>query len=145
MITGPVSTVKLARKLRSEMSVPERLLWRALRCRPGGFKFRRQHPAGVYVIDFVCSAVRLAIEVDGFAHGAAEVMQRDAAKTHHLRSQGIATLRVPAKAVLDDMGTVVERILAVCVEREVKVANRSTVPLHQPAAGPPPRSGEDLK
>ena len=52
MITGPRETVKCARKLRSEMTLPEALLWRALRQRPGGFKFRRQHLAGIYVLDF---------------------------------------------------------------------------------------------
>ncbi|MBC2663276.1 DUF559 domain-containing protein [Novosphingobium flavum] len=143
MITGPASTVKLARKLRSEMSVPERLLWGALRQRPGGYKFRRQHPAGVYVIDFYCPAVRLALEVDGFAHETGEVMNRDKAKSHHLRSQGVATLRMPAKAVLEDLSGAVERIVAVCAERAAKLAYRNEVPLHQPAAGPPPRSGED--
>ena len=58
MITGPVRSVKLARKLRSEMSLPEVLLWRQLRLRPVGLKFRRQHPAGPYVLDFYCAAAR---------------------------------------------------------------------------------------
>src|SRR3546814_8709223 len=65
VITGPRDTLKRARKLRSEMSLPERMLWRLLRGRPDGFKFRRQHPAGIYILDFYCPAVRLAIEVDG--------------------------------------------------------------------------------
>jgi hypothetical protein len=47
------------------MSLPEGLLWRELRKRPSGLKFRRQHPAGIYVLDFYCAAARLAIEVDG--------------------------------------------------------------------------------
>ena len=135
MITGPVDTVKRARKLRSEMSLPEVLLWRQLRLRPGGLKFRRQHPAGLYVLDFYCAAARLAIEIDGFAHDSAPGAKRDAARSVSLRSQGVATLRIPAKVVLEDM----ERVLA----RIVEVAS-SRVPLHQPAAGPPPRSGEDL-
>ena len=40
-------TIDKARKLRREMSLPEGLLWRELRARPGGLKFRRQHPSGV--------------------------------------------------------------------------------------------------
>ena len=144
MITGPAPTVKLARKLRNEMSVPERLLWRELRVRPGGYKFRRQHPAGIYVIDFYCAVVRLAVEVDGFSHETRDVMKRDQAKSHYLRSQGIATLRVPAKAVLEDIARVVQRIIAVCAERGVKLALRNCVPLHHPADGPPPRAGEDI-
>ena len=126
------------------MSLPEGLLWRQLRTRPGGFKFRRQHPAGVYVVDFYCAAARLAIEVDGFSHDTEEGARRDAARSHFLRSQGIATLRVPAKAVLGDIEVVVARIAVVCAERVERVALRTRVPLHHPADGPPPRVGEEL-
>ena len=134
MINGPRETLKRARKLRSEMTLPENLLWRELRARPEGLKFRRQHPAGVFVIDFYCPAAKLAIEVDGWAHDTAEVIRRDAAKSHFLRSQGLATLRVPAKVVLDDRAMAVARIVEVCLSR---------VPLHHPADGPPPPAGED--
>jgi very-short-patch-repair endonuclease len=47
------------------MSLPEVLLWQALRARPGGWKFRRQHPSGPYVADFYCHEARLIVEVDG--------------------------------------------------------------------------------
>jgi very-short-patch-repair endonuclease len=143
VITGPRDIVKRARKLRSEMSLPEGLLWRALRERPGGFKFRRQHPAGTYVIDFYCAAARLAIEVDGFAHDSADAAQRDPARSHFLRLQGVATLRVPAKVILEDIGVAIGRITEVCVERAAKVAPGRMVPLHHPADGPPPRVGEE--
>jgi very-short-patch-repair endonuclease len=139
MITGPRESVKRARKLRSEMTLPEVLLWRALRKRPEGFKFRRQHPAGMYVLDFYCAAARLAIEVDGFAHDSARAAQADEARGAFLRSQGVATLRVPAKVVLSDMEQVVGGIVEVCGERVARL----NVPLHHAAHGPPPRSGED--
>jgi len=138
MITGPRETVKRARKLRSEMTLPEALLWRALRQRPGGFKFRCQHLAGIYVLDFYCAAARLAIEVDGFGHDNARTAKTDAARGAFLRSQGVATLRVPAKVVLSDLERVVDRIVEVC---EGRVGAR--VPLHHAAHGPPPRSGKD--
>ena len=47
------ATVKKARGLRREMSLPEVMLWQHLRGRPGGVKFRRQHPVGIYVADFM--------------------------------------------------------------------------------------------
>jgi very-short-patch-repair endonuclease len=143
LITGPKGTVKLARKLRSEMTLPEGLLWRELRQRPGDFKFRRQHPAGIYVIDFYCAAAKLAIEVDGFAHDNPGVIRRDEAKSHFLRSQGIATLRVPAKAVLQETQAAVGRIVEVCGQRVAALALRRAVPLHHPADGPPPPMGEE--
>jgi very-short-patch-repair endonuclease len=117
VITGPRETVKRARKLRSEMSLPEAMLWRELRKRPDGLKFRRQHPAGVYVLDFYCAAARLAIEVDGFAHDGENAARSDAARSHFLRSQGVATLRVPARAVLGDLEAAVARIVQVCRQR----------------------------
>ena len=148
MINGPAGTIKLARKLRSEMSLPEMVLWRQLRERPGGFKFRRQHPAGRYVLDFYCAAIRLAIEVDGATHDGFDAARHDAARSTSIRSQHVATLRIPATAVLHDIEAVILRIGDVCRTRSDRIAawrgsETPHVPLHQPAAGPPPRSGEE--
>jgi very-short-patch-repair endonuclease len=121
MISGPATTVRRARKLRQEMTLPEVKLWTALRARSGGFKFRRQHPAGNYVLDFYCAALRLAIEVDGWAHSLGGVAKADAARAAFLRTQHIATLRVPATAVLEDIGPVVTRIVEVCAERAARL------------------------
>ncbi|MFN0046707.1 MAG: endonuclease domain-containing protein [Sphingorhabdus sp.] len=147
MITGPPRSVKLARKLRAEMSLPEVILWRELRKRPGDLKFRRQHPAGVYVLDFYCAAASLAIEVDGMAHDGHDADRRDAARTAFLKSQHVATMRVPAQAVLDSLEATVARIVEVCEERGERLRERrelTKVPLHHPSDGPPPRSGEVL-
>ncbi|MBA4162148.1 MAG: hypothetical protein C0515_08750 [Novosphingobium sp.] len=144
MINGPREVVKRARKLRSEMSLPEGLLWRELRKRPGGLKFRRQHPAGIYVLDFYCASVRLAIEVDGFGHDSIRAAKADAARSHFLRSQHIATTRVPAKAILEDLSAVVVRLVEICDQRARQRLENSPVPLHHPADGPPPRAGEEL-
>ena len=143
MITGPRETVKHARKLRSEMTLPERKLWAELRQRPDGFKFRRQHPAGVYVLDFYCASARLAIEVDGFAHDTAEAATREARRFAWLRSQGIATTRIPARLILNEVEPVVVRIVEICRERIGRGAFQRPVPLHHAAHGPPPPVGED--
>ncbi|MEO0062395.1 MAG: hypothetical protein RLZZ08_955 [Pseudomonadota bacterium] len=144
MITGPAATVKRARHLRRALSLPETILWRELRHRPGSFKFRRQHPARMFVLDFYCAAVRLAIEVDGFAHDSADAARFDAARSRFLRSQGVATLRVPAKAVLENLEACVARIVQVCSERAADLTRQGAAPLHHPADGPPPRSGEEF-
>ena len=124
MIKGPRETLKRARQLRSQMSVPERLLWQQLRSRPGGFKFRRQHPAGVYVLDFYCAQLRLAVEVDGWAHDSAETIAKDRNRSAFLRSQGIATTRIPAKAVLGNVEAVVVRLVEICAARASDVSSR---------------------
>ncbi len=144
MITGPRDTLKRARKLRSEMSLPEGLLWRELRKRPGDLKFRRQHPAGIYVLDFYCAKARLAIEVDGRAHDGVRAATADARRSHFLRSQGVATTRVPASAILEDIEPVVFRLVQICEGRIEQLSRDRPVPLHHPADGPPPRAGEEL-
>ena len=117
MINGPKDTIIRARKLRSDMSKPERVLWQHLRTRPGGFKFRRQHPASVYVLDFYCAALRLAVEVDGWGHDSSETIARDKRRSEFLRSQGIVTTRVPANAILEDVEAVLIRLSEICAER----------------------------
>ena len=114
MIAGPRDTLLRARELRATMSLPEVMLWKELRKRPGGFKFRRQHPAGRFILVFYCPAARLAIEVDGWGHDSADARKKDEARSAFLRTQRIATLRVPARVVLDEIEGAVARIVEVC-------------------------------
>ncbi|MGD0816519.1 MAG: DUF559 domain-containing protein [Verrucomicrobiota bacterium] len=47
-----MSTIANARHLRREQTGEEKELWRVLRAgRFAGFKFRRQHPVGIYLLD----------------------------------------------------------------------------------------------
>ena len=128
--------VPRARKLRQSMSLPEVILWRLLRTRPDGLKFRRQHASGPYILDFFCSDARLAIEIDGEAHSRGERPQRDAARDAYFARAGIRTLRIAARDVLEDINAVVTLVL-------VEAAAR--LPLNHPSGGPPPRDklGED--
>ena len=119
-----------ARKLRRTMTLPDVILWQVLRQRPQGLKFRRQHPSGLYVLDFFCSDARLAVEVDGEAHSLGDRPQRDEVRDRWLADAGIATLRIPAAEVLKDADAVVPWIVTEAVVR---------LPLHHPAGGSPPR------
>ena len=134
MLSGPGATIGKARLLRKDMSLPEVILWSELRRRPAGFKCRRQHPAGPYILDFVCLSARLAVEIDGSGHDFRS--QHDQVRDEWLANQGFLTMRIAAKDVLQDLDAVMRSILARC-----EVAAQ---PLHQPAAGPPPRAGEEL-
>jgi very-short-patch-repair endonuclease len=92
------------------MSKPERLLWGALRKKKLGLRFRKQHPAGPYVLDFYCDAVKLCVEIDGEAHDF--TVTRDAARDRWLAVQGVRTLRIPAREVLRNLDGVVQFIAA---------------------------------
>jgi very-short-patch-repair endonuclease len=139
MLQGPEKTIKRARKLRREMSLPEVLLWRELRKRPAGLKFRHQHPAGPYVADFFCHEARLVVEVDGEAHGRGDRPERDAARDAWFAERRFEIMRVPAREVLGDFDGVV---------RGISARAEALTPLHQPSpsatAGPPPPLGEEF-
>ena len=120
-----------ARQLRRDMTLPERMLWQQLRLRPGGFKFRRQHPIGPYVVDFCCLSERFAIEVDGSAHDHIDRVKFDERRVAFIKENGFRVLRVNASRVLADAAGVADAIVV-----------RAASPLHRPAAGPPPRAGE---
>jgi len=100
-----------ARKLRSSMTDAEHALWRVLRSRQlAGFKFRRQHSIGPFVVDFVCLEHKLIIEVDGGHH--AEQPDADAGRTEYLEGQGYRVLRFWNNEVLTEMEGVALRVLA---------------------------------
>ena len=58
-----------ARELRNNSTKTEILLWTFLKGRQlRGFDFHRQRPIDEYIVDFFCSELMLAIEIDGVSH-----------------------------------------------------------------------------
>ncbi len=101
VMRAPIPTFERARKLRRSLSLPEVLLWEALRgSGVEGLRFRRQHPLGPYILDFYCPAQKLAIEVDGAVHDTLDQATHDERRDRWLSRQGIRVLRVPAADVL---------------------------------------------
>lgn len=136
MLHGPKDTQKRAAKLRRKMTLPEVMLWQELRQRPAGLKFRRQHPAGRYILDFYCALAWLAVEVDGIAHAMGDNPQRDAQRDEWLAAEGVSVIRFAAPDVLRDVKRVVEQIVSAAVARHPSTTRF--------AGGPPPLAGEDL-
>src|SRR5947209_19275695 len=98
---APKVTFQHARELRRKMTLPEVLLWQALRKgRLASLRFRRQHPMGPYILDFYCPSARLAVEVDGSAHDIADQVQHDARRDEWLVKRGVNILRISAGDVL---------------------------------------------
>ena len=130
---APTLTFKRARELRRQMSLPEVVLWEALRgSRLKGLRFRRQHPMGSYVLDFYCPSARIAVEIDGMSHDFAERVAHDARRDAWLNEQGVRVLRFQAKEVLDKDGP--GGVLSAI--RDAALAAPSTA-----FGGPPPRQG----
>jgi very-short-patch-repair endonuclease len=107
------------------MTPPERRLWSVLKTRPEGFKFRRQHPLGPYVLDFFCHETALAIEVDRLAHELGSNPQRDIRRDEWIAEQGVRTLRFRAIDMRDNLEGVLTSIVEKCQRRS-------------PATPPPP-------
>lgn len=137
VLSASTNARKIAKRERRSGNLPEILIWRELRKRPGGHKFRRQHPLSEIVLDFVCLERRVAIEIDGEIHSRGDLPERDLKRDAFLTARGFAVLRLPARFVLANVDDAIATIVAACDERS---------PLHhQPlAGGPPPRSGEVL-
>jgi very-short-patch-repair endonuclease len=86
--------ISFARRLRREATDAERLLWACLqRKQIGGAHFRRQAPIGPYIVDFVCHAYKLIIELDGGQHALPTHAASDLVQTKFLEGRGYTVLR----------------------------------------------------
>ena len=96
----------LARKLRANMTYPERLLWSAIRRRQVlDIRFLRQQPIDRYIVDFYAQHVDLVIEIDGRSHDA-ERFEADVERQQRLKSFGLTVLRFSNDQVIQDVGAV---------------------------------------
>ena len=99
----------IARKLRSNSTDVERILWRALRESFPLLKFRRQHPIGSRVADFACPAKKLMIELDGSQH--ADRFLADERRSSESAAHGYRVIRFWNNEVLTETESVISRIL----------------------------------
>jgi 16S rRNA (guanine527-N7)-methyltransferase len=113
----PEKTEK-AQRHRDTATPQERLLWTLLSGRKlGGYRFRRQHPVGPYVLDFYCPDARLAVELDGDQHGREGAPERDAIRDRLLAEEGIEVLRFWNHELGRDGVDVADAVLARLRER----------------------------
>ena len=83
-----------ARNLRRNESDAERKLWSKLRSRQfENLKFRKQHPIGKYIVDFVSFEKKIIIEVDGSQHMEPRNNEKDMERTKYLEDEGYTVLR----------------------------------------------------
>jgi len=100
-----------AKKLRANTTPHERVLWRALKEVPtDGTHFRRQAPIGPYVVDFLCPAKRLIIELDGGHHNDDETAQRDQERQAWLEKEGYRVVRFWNSDITADLNAVLEQV-----------------------------------
>jgi very-short-patch-repair endonuclease len=92
-----------AQALRKNPTDSEKMLWNILRkYRSKGYIFRRQHPIDIFIADFYCHKLKLAIEVDGEIHNNEFEKEYDDGRTGELEKYGIKVIRFTNEQVLDD-------------------------------------------
>jgi very-short-patch-repair endonuclease len=108
---------KLARELRENSTNAERLFWSRVRGRRlEGFKFKRQHPVGRYIVDFICIDAKMIVELDGGQHASSEA---DEERDLKLAKLGFRVRRYWNNDVLRNIDGVLANVLT-----EVRKHNR---------------------
>ena len=103
-----------AKALRRSMTDAERRIWYHVRAhRFQNFSFRRQVPIGPYILDFVCHAAKLIVELDGGQHFEADHLAKDPRRDAYLASLGYRVVRFNNLDVLTNTTDVLEMIAAV--------------------------------
>lgn len=103
--------ILIARRLRRNQTDVEKILWQHLRNRRlNGVKFRRQHPIGRYIVDFVCREEALIVEVDGGQHNSELEKKRDVVRTAWLEKEGYKILRFWNNEVIENLDGVLQII-----------------------------------
>ena len=103
-----------ARELRRNETESEEVASRLLRTlRFNGFKFRRQHAVGQYIVDFCCPQRRLIVELDGSVHAQPSQTKRDTSRDAELKRMGYTVTRFSNGIVLEAPELFLEKVLDV--------------------------------
>ena len=91
-LAASLNIKRKAQYLRKHMTESEKVLWSYLRKRQQlGMYFRRQHPYGIYILDFYCFEANLVIEIDGMIHINKHLNDKE--RTKFLESTGLKVMR----------------------------------------------------
>lgn len=121
--SNPESQTILRRELRNHSTPAEATLWKLLKnSQAGGYKFRRQHGIGPFVLDFYCPMLRLCVELDGGVHQMPLADVKDEMRTKFLNEQGIIVLRFENDIVWRNPQSIVEKIIE--FGKRIKMDNR---------------------
>ena len=120
--------LKRAREMRHPQTPAEATVWRHIRNRALGYKFRRQHPIERFIIDFYCAEIKLCIEIDGDSHLEKDQQEYDAARTEYLESIGRKVIRFTNEDVRYNIQAVIKSIIDMCDELKNHKKGVGTLP-----------------
>jgi very-short-patch-repair endonuclease len=96
-----------AKQLRKNMTDAEHVLWRELRRKQLGVKFRRQCPIRGYIVDFFAPSIQLGVEVNGAYHYEEEQIVHDTERMLELTYLGIHLVEFTNNQVINHLSDVV--------------------------------------
>lgn len=118
MFVGATADVRrFAIQLRANTTASEDKLWAYLKSKPQGFKFRRQHPFNLYVLDIYCHKLRLAIEIDGGYHFTRLQQEKDRDRTLEISKYKVDVIRFTDLQVMDDNENFVSNIESIIIDK----------------------------
>lgn len=110
-------TFRAAHILRKNMTLAELILWRKLKDREiFSTKFRKQHPIGIFIVDFYCHEYKLVIEVDGEIHRDENQSEYDLGRTAELEKYDIRVIRFTNDHIIFNIDSVINKILEMITE-----------------------------
>ena len=108
---APAELFLKAKELRDRMTTAEQILWEAVKGNKlNGQKFRRQHPIGLYIVDFYNHKNKLVIELDGGYHENEEQKIKDVEREKNLNFNGLKVIRFKNELVINNLPFVLEKI-----------------------------------
>lgn len=96
-------------EFRDNPTPAEKALWDTLKNkRIKGFKFRRQHKIGQFIVDFYCHNAGLIIEVDGGIHEKRK--SEDQVRSRFFRTLGLRVIRFSNEEILTSIQVIKQKI-----------------------------------
>lgn len=117
-----------AQQMRNKPTETEALLWDVLSNKKlDGFKFRRQHIIGDFIVDFICLKTNLIIEIDGLIHQLPKNKTSDKERTEWLKEEGYKVIRFSNKEVLSNLDMVLQKVKEALVVPPLGVRGRGKI------------------
>jgi very-short-patch-repair endonuclease len=107
---------KLSRDNRKNPTESEKLFWKLLSYKKLDLKFLKQKPIGRFILDFYCSKLLLAIEIDGDSHDKKE--NYDKGRDLYLEQRGIKTIRFKNEEIINNIDEVKQNLFKIINERK---------------------------
>ena len=103
------SLVIMAQRNRRKPTETEKIIWKEILSKDKtGYRFLRQKPIDRFIVDFYCSEISLAIEIDGESH--IKKKERDKHRDKFLNQIGITTIRFTNDEVINNIEQVKKKI-----------------------------------